>query len=187
MIDAANYSVHDNLRDGTPVIIRAISRGDGDRIRVAFEHLDREAVYTRFFTYKKSLTDAELNDLTDVDSDHVVALVVTTGTGDDEALIGGGRYCSEAALCASQSAELAFFTDDHYRGRGVASLILKHLIAIARDQGLLQFDADVLAQNRGMLVVFAHSGLAMKQRHEGNVMYVALSLKGDTHDDEEGS
>ena len=80
VIDARNYAVSEILRDGTPVTIRAIRREDSNRILTAFNHLDRESVYTRFFTYKKGLTDSELNNLADVNFDHVVALVVTTGT-----------------------------------------------------------------------------------------------------------
>jgi len=122
-MDARNYTASETLRDGTPVTIRAIRRDDSNRILTAFDRLDRESVYTRFFTYKKGLADAELRNLTDVNFDHVTALVVMTRTGDDETLIGGGRYCSEVTLHGSQSAELAFITNNEYRGRGIASLI----------------------------------------------------------------
>jgi GNAT superfamily N-acetyltransferase len=180
-MDARNYTASEILRDGTPVTVRAIRHDDSNRILTAFDRLDRESVYTRFFTYKKGLADAELRNLADVDIDHVTALVVTTPTGDDETLIGGGRYCSEVPLHSSQSAELAFITANEYRGVGIASLILRHLILIGREQGLLWFEADVLAQNKTMLTVFRGSGLAMKQRHERNVVHVTLSLGAETH------
>jgi RimJ/RimL family protein N-acetyltransferase len=180
-MDARNYTASEILRDGTPVTVRAIRRDDSNRILTAFDRLDRESVYTRFFTYKKGLADAELRNLTDVNFDHVIALVVMTRTGDDETLIGGGRYCSEVTLHGAQSAELAFITGNEYRGRGIASLVLRHLISIGRNQGLLRFEADVLAQNQAMLAVFRGSGLAMKERREGNVVHVTLSLGADPH------
>jgi RimJ/RimL family protein N-acetyltransferase len=180
VIDARNYTASETLRDGAPVTVRAIRRDDGSGILAAFDRLDRESVYTRFFTYKKELSDADLNGLTDVDFDHVVALVVTADAGDFETLIGGGRYCSEAPLRGVQSAELAFITANDYRGRGVAGLILKHLVLIGRAQGVLRFEADVLAQNQAMLAVFRHSGLALKQQREGNVVHVVLPLATDT-------
>ena len=179
MIDARNYTASETLRDGSCVAIRAIHRDDSNRILAAFERLDRESVYTRFFTFKKGLPKSELRSLAEVDFDHVVALVVTTRTGDDEKLIGGGRYCSEIAPQASKGAELAFITDNEYRGRGIASLILRHLVLIGRDRGLSWFEADVLAQNPAMLAVFDRSGLAMNQRREGNVVHVTLSLGTD--------
>jgi RimJ/RimL family protein N-acetyltransferase len=176
VIDARSYTASEALRDGTLVTVRAIRRDDGSGILAAFDRLDRESVYTRFFTYKKQLSDADLRGLTDVDFDHVVALVATTKKGDAETLIGGGRYCSEVALRDAQGAELAFITAIDYRGRGVAGVILKHLIRIGRDQGLLRFEADVLAQNQAMLAVFRGSGLSMKKRREDSVVHVVLSF-----------
>jgi RimJ/RimL family protein N-acetyltransferase len=180
VIDARNYTASEALRNGTPVTVRAIRRDDGSGILAAFDRLDHESVYTRFFTYKKELSDADLKGLTDVNFDHVVALVVTTEKGDIETLIGGGRYCSEVPLRGAQCAELAFITANDYRGRGVAALILKHLVLIGRDQGLLRLEADVLAQNQAMLAVFRHSGLALKQQREGNVVHVILPLATNT-------
>jgi GNAT superfamily N-acetyltransferase len=181
VIDARKYTAAETLRDRTPVTIRAIRCDDRNRILAAFDRLDRESVHNRFFTYKKGLADAELKNLTDVNFGHVIALVVMTRTGDDETLIGGGRYCSEVTLHGSQSTELAFITDNDYRGRWIASLVLRHLILIGRNQGLLWFEADVLAQNQAMLPVFRGSGLAIKQRREGNVVHITLSLGADPH------
>jgi RimJ/RimL family protein N-acetyltransferase len=177
--DVQNYVASETLKDGTPVTIRAIRPTDGSSILDVFEAVDRESIYTRFFAYKKELTDAELRQITEVDFDHVVALVVTTPAEDGEKLIGGGRYFAEVAPNSSQSAEVAFMTDDHYRGRGVASLILGHLVRIGREQGLVRFEADVLAQNQAMLSVFRRSGLLMKQRSVGNIIHLTLALDSD--------
>ena len=43
-------------------------------------------------------------------------------------------------------------TDGTYRGLGIASLILKHLMTIAREAGISLFDGEV--RNRSMLAVF---------------------------------
>ena len=110
----------------------------------------------------------------------MVALVVTTPTEGGEKLIGDGRYCSEDPRDDVHRAELAFVTEQHYRGRGIAGLILRSLVGIAREQGVSRFEADVLAQNQGMLEVFSKSGLPMKRRREGNVVHVTLSLESDS-------
>ena len=68
----------------------------------AFKGLDREAIYRRFFSPKKELTDAELKQLTEVDFSQVVALVATTKTSNGETLIGGGRYAVEDPESASK-------------------------------------------------------------------------------------
>jgi RimJ/RimL family protein N-acetyltransferase len=173
--DTRDYLARDMLKDGTEVTVRAIRREDAASVLKTFKGLDREAVYRRFFSPKKELTDAELKQLTEVDFSQVVALVATTRTSEDETLIGGGRYAIEDAK-TPRSAELAFLTEEGFRGRGIASLLLTHLTRLAEDAGVPQFEAEVLAQNQPMLAVFRRSGLPMRQSRDGNVVHVTLSL-----------
>ena len=176
MIDAQSYIAAHTLKDGTPVTIRAIGKDDRSDLLTAFETLDPGSVYTRFFTYKRGLTEPELHELTEGDPNRVVALVVTTPIAGVEKLIGGGRYCSDVTL---KSAELAFMTDDAYHGRGIAGLVLQHLIRIGRENGVSTFEAYVLSENHAMLAVFRRSGLPMKKRAEGNTVRLKLLLALD--------
>jgi GNAT superfamily N-acetyltransferase len=173
-MDARSYAASEPLKDGTPVAIRAIRRDDAGTILKAFRSLDRESVYRRFFSPKKDLSPAELEQLTDVDFNRVVALVVTKATERGEVLIGGGRYATDDP--ASGAAEIAFMTDGAHRGLGIASLILKHLVQIARDAGISRFAGEVLAENQPMLAVFRGSGLPMQLRRDGSTLHVTLSL-----------
>jgi RimJ/RimL family protein N-acetyltransferase len=175
VVDPRNYHANETLDDGTEVEIRAITPADDADILEAFKGLDREAVYRRFFSPKKELTDAELKGLTDVDFANVIALVATTRTDKGDTLIAGGRYAVDDPA-SPRSAELAFLTAETYRGRGIASILLKHLTRLAKDAGLKRFKAEVLAQNLPMLAVFTRSGLAMQQKREGGVMHVTLGL-----------
>ena len=178
MIDLADYSVHDRLKDGTEVTVRAIRPGDGQAILEAFRALDAESIYRRFFSPKKELSDAELRQLTDVDFQSVVALVVTAQKGGAEVLLGGARLATEGGD-HPQSAELAFLTAGAHRGRGIASLLLRHLTRLGLETGLSRLEADVLGENQAMLNVFRRSGLPLAQRREGSVVHVTLSL-GDS-------
>ncbi len=178
MIDARSYQASETLRDGIPVTVRAIRPGDWQAVLIAFQELDPESVYTRFFTYKKTLADDELHRITDVDFDRVVALVVTAGDSDEQNLIGGARYVIIDDLKdAADRAELAFITSDAWRGRGVAPLLLRHLAQMARERGLTKLEANVLPQNTAMLAVFRQSGLPMSARIDAGVVVVSLSLE----------
>lgn len=172
---AQNYQVEERLKDGTEVAIRAIRADDAPAILEAFGELGRDSIYRRFFTQKSELSSTELKQLTDVDFARVVALVVTTKKADGDVVIAGGRYAAEPGPCP-QSAELAFLTSEAYRGLGVASTLLRHLVGLAKAAGLRQFDADVLAENAPMLNVFRRSGLPMKQHRDGSTVHVILSL-----------
>jgi GNAT superfamily N-acetyltransferase len=171
-----NYIVTDTLKDGTTVTIRAIRGDDSGKVLEAFTNLDRESIYTRFFTYKRHLTETELRQVTDVDFDHVVALVVTTRTEPAETIIAEGRYVTDDAPRPCRTAEVAFTTEEDYQGRGVARLLLRHLVRIARENGVSRLEANVLAGNHPMLTVFRRSGLPMQQRSEDGVLHVTLLL-----------
>jgi GNAT superfamily N-acetyltransferase len=175
VVDPGNYSANDKLKDGTKVTVRAIRHDDGPAILEAFNQLDAESIYRRFFSPKKELSDAELKELTHVDFQRVRALVVTAQEDGVEILLGGGRLAAEAGD-HPQSAELAFLTAAAHRGRGIASLLLRHLARLGRESGLTRLEADVLAENQSMLSVFRRSGLPVAQRREGSVVHVTLSL-----------
>ena len=176
MNDFRHYLVGDTLRNGTAVTIRAIRPEDKTRLISAFKHLDPESVYSRFFHYVRELTDQDLRRATEIDFDREVALVVTTLCGDEETIIGAGRYvvCEEAD--SGRSAELAFMVEEDYQGLGIASRLLRHLVQIGRQKNVSRFTADVLSGNRAILRVIAGSGLPIKQQPDGTLVRVTLSL-----------
>jgi RimJ/RimL family protein N-acetyltransferase len=176
VVDFSNYLARDKLKDGTEVMVRAIRPDDGPAILEAFRALDAESIYRRFFSPKKELSDAELKRLTDVDFRSVMALVVTALEDGAEILLGGGRLATEGGD-RPQSAELAFLTAGAQRGRGIASLLLRHLTRLGQEAGLSRLEAEVLAENQAMLNVFRRSGLPLAQRREGNVVHVTLALR----------
>ena len=67
-------------------------------------------------------------------------------------------------------ADAAFQVDDRHQGRGIATLLLEHLAAIARTNGITRFTAEVLADNRAMLSVFARAGWPVQRRFESGVV-----------------
>jgi RimJ/RimL family protein N-acetyltransferase len=176
MVERSRYFARDKLKGGTEVTIRAIRPDDGPSLLDAFGKLDRESIYRRFFSPKKELSAADLEQLTEVDFSRVVALVVTMRDDGFETLIAGGRYAVEPGD-RPRGGELAFLTGEAYRGRGIAGLLLRHLVLIAQKAGLSRLEADVLAENQPMLNVFRRCGLPMTQRRDGNVVHVTLSLK----------
>jgi RimJ/RimL family protein N-acetyltransferase len=176
VVNPRDYHSRERLSDGTEITVRAIRSDDAARILQAFGELDPDAIYRRFFSPKRELSTAELAQLTEVDFEQVVALVATIKEHGVETLLGGARYAIESGA-RPQGAELAFLTAEAYRGRGVASLLLRSLAQLAREAGLVRFEADVLAENQAMLTVFSRVGMKIRQRREGNVVHVTLSLQ----------
>lgn len=177
MMNGAKYEEVETLKNGTTVRVRSIHADDKKRLSQAFRKLESESIYKRFFSPKKGLTDQELKAATEVDFENEVALVVTVGEGETETMIGGGRYVAFEAAGAKRIAEVAFMVEEDYQGQGIAGMLLRHLIGIARQKGVSQFEAEVLPGNKAMLSVFSRSGLPTKQWVSDGTAHVILSIE----------
>ena len=60
----------------------------------------------------------------------------------------------------SGSAELAMAVADDMHNRGVGTLLLEHMISLARGRGVRAFVAETLIENAAMMQVFADAGSA---------------------------
>ena len=159
------------LRGRDCIAIRAIRPDDRERLRKAFHALDRRSISLRFFFSKRELSDLELRQITECDGTRVVALVATVGSGSQEAIVGLGQYVRRGA-----TADIAFAVEEDFQGRGIATRLLRRLVRIGRDQGVSQFEADVLVENLPMLRVFRGSGLPIEESEDDGVIHVTLAL-----------
>jgi RimJ/RimL family protein N-acetyltransferase len=113
---AADYAADEVLRDGGSIHIRAIRPDDRERLREHFHGLSEKSIYFRFFGLKRSLNDAELTRLTNLDFVDHVALAATLRDDRGERFIGVARYIR----CPDRSrAEVAFAVLDEHQGRGI--------------------------------------------------------------------
>ncbi len=174
MLDVSAYEACETLKDGRSVYLRAIRPEDKETILAGIGEFSEASVYKRFHGPKQGLTEQELRFLTEIDYVRHVALVVALK--ENGQLIGGGRYIAYDESLPPRTAEIAFAVVDSFQGQGIGSLLLKHLIIIAREVGVGRFEADVLRENIAMLRVFEKSGSAMAKEHEGRNVHVTLTL-----------
>ena len=169
---AARYSAVERLRDGREIEIRALRPADRDGLRAAFDRTSEESRYRRFFAPKRTFTEKEIEFYLNVDFVDHVALVAELGEDGRPVIVGGGRYI----VSGPGRAEVAFAVDDPHQGLGIATRLMRHLVAIAREAGLRELTAEVLPDNAPMLKVFERCGLAATTRREGGVVHVTLAL-----------
>lgn len=168
------------LRNGTPVLIRVALPEDRARIVAAFDKLESGTIYTRFFSMRKGLTDAELDRMTTSDFVNFLMLAATVGTGADETVIGGASYVALPPADGARAAEVAFTIEEDYQGQGLAGKLMAMLAVIARQNGIDRLEADVLAGNAQMLAVFERSGLPLTKTREAGVTHVVMNLRQDS-------
>src|SRR6516162_7450322 len=140
---AANYSVVERLRDGSGIEIRAIRPADQKEMLEAIGRTSVESLQRRFFVPKLHFSDKELDFLTNVDFKDHVAFVAELSENGRRVIVGGGRYI----MVQPGQAEMAFTVIDAYQGKGIGSVLMRHLIAIARDGELKELIAEVLPEN----------------------------------------
>lgn len=172
---ARDYAVHERLLDGRGVLIRAIRPEDKRELQDGLRRQSPESAYFRFMGPKRELSEQELAYFTEVDFEDHVALGVVLQDADRDVPIGVGRYIV-FERDPERVAEIAFAVDDAYHGLGVATLLLRHLVEIARASGVRELRASVLSSNLKMLEVFFHSGLRQEHRRSHDVIEFRFPL-----------
>ncbi|WP_298252830.1 bifunctional GNAT family N-acetyltransferase/acetate--CoA ligase family protein [uncultured Arthrobacter sp.] len=157
------------LRDGGTAHLRPISPADADAVQAFHIRQSQNSIYLRFFTYKAKLSARELKRFTEVDHRDRVAFVITRGAE----IVGIGRY---DRLDDPLEAEVAFNVSDSYQGRGLGSILLEHLAAAARENGIRRFSAEVLPENRKMITVFAEAGYEVNRHFDDGVVMLGFDI-----------
>ena len=141
------------LRDGTGVRLRPI-RPEDARMELAFmEALSDHSRYMRFFNAARTMSPRLLARMTQIDYEREMALLALI----DTAMVGVARY---SPLSDGLSCEFAVVVADLWHGRGIASLLMRHLIQAARGAGYQRMTGSVLANNHDMHRLMAHLGFA---------------------------
>ncbi|MET3947802.1 acyl-CoA synthetase (NDP forming)/GNAT superfamily N-acetyltransferase [Arthrobacter sp. UYCu512] len=157
------------LRDGGTAHLRPIHPSDSDAVQAFHVGQSQKSIYMRFFAFKSKLSAKELKRFTEVDYKDRVALVITVG-GE---IMGIGRY---DRLDDPADAEVAFNIADAHQGRGIGSILLEHLAAAARENGIRKFSAEVLPENRKMLMVFSDAGYDVKRHFDDGVVSLEFNI-----------
>jgi len=174
-ISVMEYKADAILRDGGSIRIRSLHSNDKDKLLKLFGRLSQRSVYFRFFRSKKWLAEGELAQFTELDFVNNVALAATLREGDEEQIIGVGRYSAiDDPSSPHRRAEVAFAVADDHQGRGIGTLLLEHMVPIAQANGITEFEADVLGENNQMLRVFATSGFQLTRSLEAGVFHVSF-------------
>lgn len=176
--DPREYRALGYMIDGTPFFIRAVREWDRAGLKTLFYQCSARSRYFRFFENKTTVTDAELDYYTKLDFYHHAGLVAQVASEKNK-FIAVGRYIEVLPEMPRRRAEVAFLTRDDFHGKGVATQILKHLIRIARDNGIEDFEAEMLSSNTKMLEVFEHSGYEIKHSRDTGTVRVVFPIRDE--------
>lgn len=168
----ATYSIREHLRDGRPIEVRALRPDDLAGMLAAIERASVESLRRRFFVTKRVFSDKEKSFFVNIDFVNHVALVAQVAEQGRTEIVGGGRY----VVVRPGQAELAFVVIDAYQGQGIATMLMRHLLFIARQAGLNALTAEVLCDNTVMLNVFKRFGFTSGSHGDPQVKHLMLNL-----------
>ncbi len=143
---------------GAAVTLRPLQPGDVD-IETAFvEGLSAETRASRLLGGAVKVTRAYIERLTRVDYTRDMALAATVMLEGHETLIGVARYALDADDAAC---EFALVVADAWQRRGIGRRMLEKLIAIARARRVPAMYGDLLAANRGIILLVGRLGFKL--------------------------
>jgi len=136
------------LSDGTDIVIRPIQPEDAEIEQAFIRGLSPESRYFRFMSSISELSLEMLVRFTQIDYHNEMALIAVHSSDEGEEEIGVVRYMTNAD---KRTCEFALVVADHWQGKGIASLLMRSLIDVARDRGLEIMEGQVLSNNFRML------------------------------------
>lgn len=163
------------LRDGHAVTLRLVRATDKELLRRGFERMSPESRYRRFFAAKKTLSDAELVYLTELDGlNHFAIAATINGSEGTEEGVGIARFIRSTA--EPRDAEAAVAVVDDWQNRGLGSLLLARLVAAARERGIERFEARALADNAPLRDVLSPLGAEVNLCRDGDELVIGVNL-----------
>src|SRR5208337_2427128 len=127
MMDLANYSATETLRDGRTVEIRAQRSQDQEGMHAAIARFSSGSLHRRFFAVRREFSQKETDYFLDIDFINHVALVAVANDAGQPTIVGGGRY----VVVQPGQAEVAFAIIDAYQGLGACPRNSGILVAAA--------------------------------------------------------
>jgi acyl-CoA synthetase (NDP forming)/GNAT superfamily N-acetyltransferase len=163
------------LADGATIEIRAATTADFEAVWQMYRSMSPDNIYLRFFSLSAAAAVEQAKRVCrEPSADHATRLAWLDGE-----LVGVASYeCAKPP----DTAEIAVAVAGHAHHRGIATLLLEHLVSAGRDQGVRTFTAEVLAENAAMLKVFADAGLHARRTWAGGLAELAFDLPGSVAD-----
>jgi acyl-CoA synthetase (NDP forming)/GNAT superfamily N-acetyltransferase len=166
-------SVYALLADGTTVEIRPADPADFDAVKSMHEGMSPDNTYLRFFNLSRLAAETEAQRICrESRPDRVALLALAAGE-----VVGCASYDTLGGPAGpGNTAEVAFAVADRMHHRGIATLLLEHLVSFARSRQIAAFTAETLSENTPMLKVFADAGLPVRRHYEDGVVEMTFPL-----------
>ena len=157
------------LADGTTMTIRPAGPGDFEPVKQLHEAMSPGNLYFRFFSASKASAEREARRVCLEGGPGRVALLGLLG----DAVVGVASY---ELTTDPAAAEIALAVADDMHRHGIATLLLEHLVSLARARSVQVLVAEVLPDNYAVLRVLSDAGLAVHRRFDNGVVELSMPV-----------
>jgi acetyl coenzyme A synthetase (ADP forming)-like protein len=168
----SKYELEVLLKDGSKILFRPIRSNDTELWLSFVSRLSPRTKYLRFH-YLPKLGQEDAVRFCTIDYVNAFAFVAEILSEQQEKIVAIGRYYR---LPKRSAAEVAFAIEDAYQGKGIGTKLMECLAAVARDNGIRTFEADVLPENREMMRVLRDYGFHITTEIEAGVYHVRFPI-----------
>ena len=137
---------HVTLRDGEKVFLRPLTVDDARLYPDFLAEVTADDLRLRFFAPMRQVSPELIDKLMHYDPDKAMAFIAVAEASGK--MLGVVRLHDDAS---GDTAEFAIILRSRLKGHGLGWLMMKHMIANARDKGLATVRGQVLAENVTML------------------------------------
>jgi acyl-CoA synthetase (NDP forming)/GNAT superfamily N-acetyltransferase len=164
---------HALLADGTIMTIRPAGPGDYEAVKRLHEAMSPDNLYLRFFSMSRVAAENEARRVCREGGPDHGALLGLLG----EELVGVASY---ELIPGLQTAEIALAVADGMHERGIATLLLEHMVSLARARGVRVLTAEALPENSAVLRLLADSGLAVRRKSGSGIVELSMPVPQNT-------
>ncbi len=161
------------LSDGSVIPSRFIRPSDAEALQRFHRRLSDSTIYSRHFGFVPELSDAQAHYFTNVDGVDRCALVALDPERPHE-IVAVVRYDRDPS---GKTAEYAALVEDRWQGRGVGVGLTRVLIRTARQNGVRNLYALVLAGNVRMIRLLHSLGLPTTTKFVDGTDRVEVTLE----------
>ncbi len=144
-----------------------------------FYSFSDDTVYKRWLAPVPSMPHRNLLEYCKVDDVDNVAIVAEYQHRDTESeILGVGRY---HLVPATGYADVGFVLRDDWQGLGLGTAMFRHIVEIAKQNGIAGLTGDVLMDNVAMIHTFHKAGLDVQSKLDGSIyrMKIPFARKSD--------
>ncbi len=169
-----HLETYKTTKSGLTLLLRPVKISDEPILKEFFYDLSDETIYKRFFSIKQRISHEQLQEYAVVDYSRDMIIVAVVEKDEKEIIVGVGQY---EIYSGEMKADVALMVKDEYQNKGVGSVLISYMSLLAKRQGLTNFTADVLFENKTILHLLEKSGFDVVKRSEDGVHEMAISFE----------